>query len=53
MTNDKLLQQLAPLRQAPPSVPLSTVTNWITHGRPHPRFHALAWLSRVGWRLPN
>lgn len=53
MTDQTLNQQLAGLKASPPSVSLVTVRGWVKAGRQRPRFHALAWLSRVGWRWPN
>ncbi|MEM1358403.1 MAG: hypothetical protein AAGF89_09400 [Bacteroidota bacterium] len=53
MTDQQLNQQLAALKASPPSVSLAQVSSWVKTGRPRPRFHALAWLSRVGWQWPN
>lgn len=53
MNNQDLNQQLDLLKGHPPSISITTVANWVATGRPRPRFHALTWLSRVGWRMPN
>jgi len=53
MTDQKLDSLLGALRPATTSVTLDTVAGWINTGRKKPRFHPLAWLSRVGWRWPN
>jgi len=53
MKNQDPDHQLDLLKRLPASISITTVTNWVTTGRRRPRFHALTWLSRVGWRLPN
>lgn len=53
MKDQDLQKHLDLLAQHPPGISISTVTHWVATGRSRPRFHALAWLSRVGWRWPN
>ena len=49
MTTDQSLDRLAAL---PPSLSLDDIRRWARTGRPRPKFHAAAWLTRVG-PLPN
>ena len=52
MSTDRTDRALAILAALPPSISLDRVADWVARGRPQPKFHAAAWLSRVG-PLPN